>query len=161
MDDDPYGFCHDLERSAVKAFDQAGLTAFARVARERFEQSCADPANYLRQPWGGAWRAIFAQQGSVQKYLELGEQTELTASDGETIAGMFQGKRRLDEALAWTERGLHLERRSSCFGAAGPKLGEMKRILRPQYPRPNLCGALTERVSTFFYATCSIRRVCR
>ena len=65
----------------------------------------------------------------MQKYLELVEQTELTASDCETIAGMFQAKRRLDEALAWTERGLHLERRSSCFGAAGPKLGEMKRVL--------------------------------
>jgi hypothetical protein len=123
MDDDPYGFCPDLERSAVKAFDKAGLTAFARVARERFEQSCADPANYLRQPWGGAWQAILAQQGSVQKYLELVEKTELTASDGETIAGMFQAKRRLDEALAWTERGLHLERRSSRFRRRGPQAG--------------------------------------
>ena len=75
------------------------------MARERFEQSCADPANYLRQPWSGALRAIFAQQGSVQKYLELVEQTELTAGDGETIAGMFQAKRRLDEALAWTRAG--------------------------------------------------------
>lgn len=66
MDDDAYGFCNDLEREAVKAFDKAGLTAFERVDPRTFlTRATRDPDNYLRQHWGGALRAILAQQGRV------------------------------------------------------------------------------------------------
>lgn len=66
----------------------------------------------------------------MQKYLELVEQTELTAGDCETIAGMFQAKRRLNEALAWTERGA-CTWNDGVPGSAprATRLGEMKRVL--------------------------------
>jgi hypothetical protein len=33
MEDDPYGFCHDLDREAVKVLDKRGLEAFIRRIR--------------------------------------------------------------------------------------------------------------------------------
>ncbi|MBK5291336.1 MAG: hypothetical protein JJE04_06655 [Acidobacteriia bacterium] len=41
MDDDPYGFCNDLELAAVKVLDRAGLEAFEREVRARFNKECA------------------------------------------------------------------------------------------------------------------------
>ena len=37
MEDDPYGFCHDLDRVAVKLLDKDGLNAFTRHVRVKFE----------------------------------------------------------------------------------------------------------------------------
>jgi hypothetical protein len=66
MDDDPYGFCNDLEREAVKAFDEAGLDCLrAGGPGNVLTRAARDPDNYLRQHWGGALRAILAQQGRV------------------------------------------------------------------------------------------------
>ena len=39
MEDDPYGFCHDLDREAVKVLDKKGLEAFVRRIRSKFESS--------------------------------------------------------------------------------------------------------------------------
>lgn len=38
---DSYGFCNDLERSAVRVFDRAGLEAFESEVRARFDKECA------------------------------------------------------------------------------------------------------------------------
>lgn len=37
MDDDPYGFCYQLEKDAAQAFDKAGLAAFEKQIRARFD----------------------------------------------------------------------------------------------------------------------------
>ena len=37
MEDDPYGFCHDLDREAVKVLDKDGLEALTRQVRAKFE----------------------------------------------------------------------------------------------------------------------------
>lgn len=34
MDDDPYGFCYQLERDLVKVLDKRGLAAFERIIRQ-------------------------------------------------------------------------------------------------------------------------------
>jgi hypothetical protein len=41
MDDDAYGFCNDLELSAVKVLDRTGLEAFESEVRARFDKECA------------------------------------------------------------------------------------------------------------------------
>jgi hypothetical protein len=43
MEDDPYGFCYEVEREAVKVLDKEGLAAFERAARERFEGAATSP----------------------------------------------------------------------------------------------------------------------
>jgi len=44
MDDDPYGFCHRLEKDAAKVFDKAGLAAFVTQVRARFDGTMNRPS---------------------------------------------------------------------------------------------------------------------
>jgi hypothetical protein len=145
MDHDDYGFCNDLGRDAVKVLDREGLEAFEREAQVRFEAACAaagkreDRAlNYDCDRWGQILRSIFLEQHSIQKYLALTALTDLTQADCEAIATMlgrpaaiqaFETKRKLNEALAWVERGLGLEKPNAFSGGVSHKLGEMRRAL--------------------------------
>jgi hypothetical protein len=62
MEADPYGFCHDLEKDAVKVLNTAGLTALVNQIRERFDaagatrpvpgESFPHNAVYARRRWG-------------------------------------------------------------------------------------------------------------
>lgn len=121
MDDDPYGFCNDVERSAVKVLDRAGLQAFEREVRAR--------PNFERGRRGEMLRAIYSEQRNIEKYLDLTARTELTQADCEAIATMFQAKRKPNDALAWVERGLGIEKRNTFGSGASYKLGEMRRAL--------------------------------
>ncbi|HZL55899.1 MAG TPA: hypothetical protein VFC21_02390 [Bryobacteraceae bacterium] len=137
MDDDSYGFCDDLGLAAVKVLDRAGMAAFESEIRARFEKECAAlgerkrPAvpnpNYARDRWCGMLKAIYSQQRSVAKYIELTIQTGLTQIDCEAVAAMFQARRKLKDALAWVERGLALEKPNG--RGVGYKLSEMRRAL--------------------------------
>ncbi len=139
MDDDDYGFCNDLERAAVKVLDRAGLEAFEQEVRARFDKECAALSerqrptgpnpNYARDRWCQVLRAVYSQQGNVGKYLDLSAQTELTQADCEAIAAMFQAKRKPNDALAWVERGLGIEKRNAFGVGASNRLGEMRRAL--------------------------------
>lgn len=40
--DDDYGFCHEIERDAVKAFNRAVLRAFAEIARDEWTKKLAE-----------------------------------------------------------------------------------------------------------------------
>ena len=100
MDDDQYGFCNDLELTAVKVLDRAGLEAWEREVRAGFDKECAAlsqqkrPAvpnpNYARDRWGGMLKAIYSQQRNVGKYIDLTARTKLTQADCEAIATLFQ-----------------------------------------------------------------------
>lgn len=135
MEHDDYGFCNDLGRDAVKFLDRAGLEAFELEVQVRFEAACKaagkreDRAlNYGCDGWGQILRSIFLEQRSIEKYLDLTARTELKQADCEAIASMFQSKRKLNDALAWVERGLGMEQRNS-FGGVSHKLSEMRRTL--------------------------------
>jgi hypothetical protein len=113
MKNDDYGFCNELGSDAVKVLDSAGMAAFERAVQVRFEASCGKPeqktGNYIRDQWGQILRSIYAQQHSVEKYLDLTARTGLTQTDCETIATMLQTKRKPNEALSWLERGIEIE----------------------------------------------------
>jgi hypothetical protein len=54
MEDDPYGFCYDLDREAAKVLDKRGLEAFARRIRSKFESALAKlgrAADALESAW--------------------------------------------------------------------------------------------------------------
>jgi len=138
MDDDDYGFCNDLERAAVKVLDRAGLEAFEREVRARFDKECAALAkgkppvpnpDYARDRWGGMLRAIYSEQRSIEKYLDLTSRTGLTQADCEAIATMFQAKRKPNDALAWLEQGIQMDKPDGFQRGAGYKLAEMRRAL--------------------------------
>jgi hypothetical protein len=145
MDDDPYGSCNDLELLAVKVLDRAGREAFENEVRARFEKECAAlggrkrPAvsnlNYARDRWSRMLQEIYSQQRSVPKYIELTGRTELTQADCEAIATMLQARRKLNDALAWMERGLAMEQANAFGRGVSYKLGEMRRALLARLDR--------------------------
>jgi hypothetical protein len=138
MDDDSYGFCNDLELSAVKVLNRAGLNAFETEVRARFDKECAalgerKPAppnpHYARDRWCRMLKSAYSHRRNIAKYIELTMQTELTQADCEAIAAMFQAQRRPDAALLWVERGIAIEKPSGFGRGASYKLGEMRRAL--------------------------------
>ncbi len=142
MEDDPYGFCHDLDRKAVKVFDKKGLEAFVRQIRAKFESALSqdDKAKrfpeYSRRRWGGALKTLLVGQRNVDDYIALCEQTELTAKDCKSIAEIYRSRRRPADALSWVERGLEIARSDSRKSFEEHDLQEMKRTLLAKLGRP-------------------------
>jgi uncharacterized Zn finger protein len=142
MEDDPYGFCHNLDREAVKVLDKKGLEAFVRQIRAKFESALSqdDKAKrlpgYARRRWGGALKTLLAGQRNVDDYIALCEQTELEAKDCKAIAEIYRSRRRPADALSWVERGLEIARSDSRKALGEHDLQEMKRALLAKLGRP-------------------------
>jgi hypothetical protein len=134
MDDDPYGFAYHLEREAAKVMNKAGLAAFARQVRRRFEggpgaakEKPRDP-QYVRRRWGEVLRAIHAAQNDVAAYVALCEETETTAQDCLAVATLLRAKKP-EKALVWVDRGLELDKKHPHGSMAGHDLAKLKRDL--------------------------------
>ena len=144
MDDDPNGFCYQLERGLVKVFDKRGLAAFECCIREQFDGKATgppglggrerDPAYACRRA-AEILRAILVEQRNVEAYVALVEATELTPVDCLALAKMLQARRNPADALTWVERGLALERKASSF--ADLNLGKLKREVLVKLGRGN------------------------
>ncbi len=139
MENDPYGFAYTLERDAVKVMHKEGLAAFERQVRGRFEAKDAagqpsdrahrrDPA-YARRRWGDVLRTIYTQQRDVRAYVALCERSELSAQDCLAVATMLKARRQRDEAPAWVDRGLAVEKGHPHGSTAGHDLAKLKREL--------------------------------
>jgi hypothetical protein len=73
--------------------------------------------------------AVYSKQRNVRKYIDLTEQTGLTQADCEAIASMFQTGRKPNDALAWVERGLAMEKPNAFGPGVGGKLSETRRAI--------------------------------
>jgi tetratricopeptide (TPR) repeat protein len=132
MDDDPYGFCHGIEKDAVKVFDKAGLAAFEKQVRARFEATAKPPGNqpeHLRRHWSEVLRTLYLAQKDVAAYVALAGETVLTGRDCHAIATLLVTRRKPDEALAWVERGIDLGRKTPQSFLAGYGLDRLQREL--------------------------------
>jgi tetratricopeptide (TPR) repeat protein len=121
MEKDEYGFCHSLEREAVKAFDKEGLAAFERAVRARPEEGV------LGRRKDEILRAVYAEARDLEAYVSLCERTRLSDSDCLAIARMHRERREPKEALSWVERGLGVKR--SDGAGSDFELSRMKREL--------------------------------
>lgn len=140
MEDDPYGFCHNLDRQVVKVLDRKGLEAFVGQIRAKFDSAPSldekrIPGYALRR-WGGVLKILLAGQRNVEAYKALCEQTELDVKDCLAIAKIYQSRRRLEEALTWVERGLVIEHSDKRRAFEDHKLHEMQRALLAKIGRP-------------------------
>ena len=67
MDDDPYGFCYQIEKDAAKAFDKAGLAAFERQIQARFEAAATvrhiRAAHHRKTGFMPGFEALAARRG--------------------------------------------------------------------------------------------------
>ena len=97
MDNDPYALCYDIEKDAAKAFNKAGLAAFERQIRARFEAAATarrapgkpgHEAEYLRRRWSEALRPICLAQRNFPSYVALATQTGLTTRDCHALASL-------------------------------------------------------------------------
>ena len=136
MEDDPYGFCYHLDREAAKVLDKKGLDAFARQIREKFETVAAlgnDEKerfpDHARRQWGEALKTILVAQRNIDDYIALCKETELGAKECQVIADMFRSIRRLDDALAWVERGLEMARAETRSSFADHDLSGLRRTI--------------------------------
>ena len=137
MDGDDYGFCHELERDLVKVLNKRGLRAFAAQVRSRLEASAPDDrgsAGYPRRRWTAALKRILAAQGDAEGYVALAEETAIASEDCSAVAGIYEARGKLDEALAWVERGLALTSKER-YSSAEYELKKRQRALLPRLGR--------------------------
>ena len=142
MEDDPYGFCHDLDREAVKVLDKKGLEAFVHRIRSKFESSLTQDdkekgfPGYARRRWSGALKTLLAAQRNVDAYIAHCEQTRLETKDCKAIAEIYRSRRRPEDALSWVERGLEMARSDSRESYEEYELNQLKRALLVKLGRP-------------------------
>jgi hypothetical protein len=147
MDDDEYGFCYHLEKDAAKVFNKANLAAFVTQIRVRFDaaekattktdSTFKDRPEYLRRRWGEVLRTLYAAQKDVAAYIALAEETGLTAQDCHAIAALLAARRKPEEALAWVERGIDLDKKTPHGSMASHDLAKLKRELLTKLGRGN------------------------
>lgn len=138
MQDDPYNYTYELEREAVKVMNVESLAAFERAVKTLFEAKAG--ADLSRHRWGEVLRAIYAQQQDAEAYLEVCQQTALSAKDSLVLA-KIQEDTNPNEALAWVERGLLLDKKKPYESSAGDDLAKLKRELLVRLGRPEVALA--------------------
>ena len=156
MEDDPYGFCHSLDRQVVKVLDRKGLEAFIGQIRVKFESAPSRDAEYARRKWGGVLKTLLAGQRDVEAYIALCERTELNVQDCLAIAKIYQSRRRPEDALTWVERGLAIASSDNRRSFGNHELQQMQRTLLAKMGRPgdalqSAWAEFEEYPSTFSY----------
>ncbi len=139
MDDDPYGFCYRIETNVAKALHKAGLAAFERQVRARFDVAALTApspdgsprqnSEYVRRRWGEVLRTLYVAQRKVEAYVALAEETAVTAEDCHAVATLLASRRKLADALAWVDRGVELNNKAPHESMAGYQLAKLKRVL--------------------------------
>jgi tetratricopeptide (TPR) repeat protein len=137
IDDDPYGFCSGIEKDVAKAFDKAGLAAFEKLIRARFDAAATaiptadgtapDRREYQRRRWSEVLRALYVQQRALTAYISLAEESGLTAADCLAVARLLAGRRKPQDALTWIERGIDLDQKIPHGSTAAFDLARLKR----------------------------------
>jgi hypothetical protein len=147
MDDDPYSFCYQIEQDAAKAFNKAGLAAFTKQVRARFDAAAtakAEPGasfrstpDYARRHWGEVLRTLYIEQKNVAAYVALAEATGLTTEDCHAVAALLVTRRKPEEALTWVERGIELNKKTAHGSMAAYDLARLKRDILTKLGRGN------------------------
>lgn len=127
MDDDPYAFCHEIEKHAAAAFDQAGLVALEARVRSRFEMAAAEESRgYPYRHWSAVLRAVYLAQNDAAAYIELADRTGLTPEDCLALARLVVATS-LEDAIQWVERGQALDREGRVRSTAAYGLDRLHR----------------------------------
>ncbi len=150
IENDPYGFASTLERDAVKVMQKDSLAALERQVKARFEAADAagQPSErarrrdsaYLRRRWGEVLRAVYVRRRDVRAYVALCEQDQLLAQDCLAVATMLKAERKVNEALAWVDRGLAVDRKHPHGSMAQYDLAKLKRELLTKLGRGRRCA---------------------
>jgi hypothetical protein len=125
MENDDYGYCHGLEKEAVKVLDRAGLKAMEQTVRE---MAGGTEKDYAHRRKIEILKVIYQARRDVAAYAALCEaESELAPADCEKLAEMCLKRRRPEDALAWVERGLELEKKGRWPNRSAWHLPDLKR----------------------------------
>ncbi len=125
IDDDPYGFTYQLERSVSKVLNVKGLNEFARSIRLRLEAT--NIKDHQHRQWRDALKNIYAAKHDLESYILICAETELLPVDCEILAGLCLSRRQPKEALEWVEKGVKIENDGQLFRGSSYKLDDMRR----------------------------------
>jgi len=128
MDDDPYALSYQIEKDAAAAFNKAGRAAFEKQIKARFDAAAGEKSGWPRRHWSGVLRTIYLAQRNIAAYVALAGETGLTPEDCLAL-GKLLATRRPNEALAWIERGIALDRKGQMRSTADDSLKHMQREL--------------------------------
>jgi tetratricopeptide (TPR) repeat protein len=145
MEDDPYGFCCQLEKKAVKVLNRTGLTALLKQIQGRLDGTkkvktgmhdvFKESPGYYRSRWGDILRAVHIARKDVESYVALTVETGLTPGDCLAIATMLVSKRRYAAALEWVDRGIELNDKSKLRWIDAHELAGLRREILTQLGR--------------------------
>lgn len=139
MEDDEYGFCHNIEKSIVKIFTGIELKIFESIIKSRF-----DDAYHSESPKEGKWiynysypvrknvdilKIIYSEKKDIESFLSICEKIGVTPKDCEVIALLYKSIDNFQEALNWVEKGLKLEEKDNWQDESGLGLKRIKREL--------------------------------
>ena len=130
---DSHGYCYRMEE-AVDAFGKKGLRVLAEVAREEWAEELGkgNGSNQVssRLRWlRDILRAVYVKQRDAERYLEVAERMGMTPRDCEVLAEIHEKRGSDEEALAWIEGGLELEKRGRWQDDSSWGLPEKRRRL--------------------------------
>jgi len=120
MENDDYGFCHEIEKDVAKVLNKGGLLLFRQHFQDRFDEAFTPfesketrfihdyPSDVYRN--ANRLKDIYVAKKDVKAYLALCEKVGLTPKDCEHIASLQKKKRHYEDALTWVEKGLKLEK---------------------------------------------------
>ncbi len=112
---DQYGYCFQIEESAVAVLDAAGLAALEQAVQEPSGSEAAEPVAASERIV--FLKAIHRARGDIPAYSQLCASIGgPTPADCETLARMLLAHRQAEDALAWVERGLALAEQPRCWG---------------------------------------------
>jgi len=147
---DDYGFCGDLHSWGTEALDRDGLEAMDLAARalEDVEPRFASGMLEIR-------KSVRERLGDTEAFVALCEDAGgACPADCEVLAGMFRLRGRPEEALAWADRGLEMERQGDRRGPPAWALDHLRRDLLKELGRD--AEAAGSAWSSFVRAPCGL-----
>lgn len=139
MDNDNYGFCHDIEGDVARTLNKEGCALFTSHFRNLFETAfapfkCEAPRRIYDYPpevclSARVLKSIYIAKRDVRSYIALCEMMAVSSKDCEEVANMYKASRRFADALEWVERGLSLEHDRPWGNESSDSLTTMRREL--------------------------------
>lgn len=129
VENDDYGYARDLDKEAVRVLDRAGLGALERAVRSRpVEGGCGGRESCAHRRKIELLKAIHERRRDVEAYAGLCvEEGNVAPGDCESLARMCLARRRLEDALAWAQRGLDLAKERAWHRGSAWQLGQLHR----------------------------------
>ena len=119
---DQFGYASDIEGKVAKVLDSKGLAILEGVLLARLGQGLEERAPnrehvYQRKRLAETLKTLYAEKGSVQKYISLCGKIGLVPKDCATVASLLKRRGKMEAALEWVERGLKLSKSEGREGA--------------------------------------------